>query len=161
MRRAEIEHFKTRGFLVKRGLVPGHLYKPFIDALWSHAPPQLERADPATWRDIGERWESRPEEIRDAEGRLYTRPPHQRTPNSQWRWHGLGHDPEWLAVTSRHPNVLTMVETLIGGPVRRPHRNRGMYNIFPRSPPEDPTSLLSPHEDMKTGALPPPSPHAW
>ena len=31
-----------------------------------------------------------------------------------------------------HPNVLHMVEALLGGPVKRPTANRGVYSIFPR-----------------------------
>ena len=50
-----------------------------------------------------------------------------------WKWHGLGHDPEFVKASSAHPNMLSVVEALLGGPVRRPRRNRGCYSVFPRS----------------------------
>ena len=45
---------------------------------------------------------------------------------------------EFVSATSAHPNVLHVVESLLGGPVRTPNRNRGIYFIFPRCA----TSLL-------------------
>jgi hypothetical protein len=51
---------------------------------------------------------------------------------SIWRWHGIHHDDEYLAATSRHPNVLRVVEALLGGPLKRPNQNRGVYSLFPR-----------------------------
>ena len=123
------------------------------------------------------------------------------TPNSQWRWHGLGHDPDFVADSSAHPSVLKLVEVrfqeknldfllknlnfrfknldfiiknlhfiikqaLLGGPVKRPRRNRGIYSIFPRDQTRDrptststfdspadqeapPEAQLNPHADMQ------------
>jgi hypothetical protein len=62
-----------------------------------------------------------------------------------WRWHGIGAEPRWLDATSAHENVLHTVECLIGGPVKRPARNRGIYCLFPKSESELPN--LSPHHD--------------
>ncbi len=67
--------------------------------------------------------------------------------NDVWRWHGIGHDPEFVCATSAHPNVLRMAELLMGGPVKRPRRNRGVYSVFPRGP-DDPESRLGPHMDQ-------------
>jgi hypothetical protein len=35
-----------------------------------------------------------------------------------WKWHGVGHDPSFVDATSAHPNMLHVVEALLGGPVR-------------------------------------------
>lgn len=65
------------------------------------------------------------------------------TSAGDWNWHGLGSDQTWLADTSAHPNVLHMVEALIGGPVKVPTRNRGIYCMFPHADPGN----LGPHHD--------------
>ena len=60
-----------------------------------------------------------------AVGRL----PHKLTADTSshvWRWHGIGHDEAFVRATSAHPNVLHMAEALLGGPVKRPRRNRGI-----------------------------------
>jgi len=31
-----------------------------------------------------------------------------------WKWHGLGHDPAFVSATSAHPNMLHVVEALLG-----------------------------------------------
>ena len=67
--------------------------------------------------------------------------------NDVWRWHGIGHDPAFAAATSAHPRMLYMLETLLGGPVKRPRRNRGIYAVFPLDP-EVSASQLGPHMDQ-------------
>ena len=58
--------------------------------------------------------------------------------------HGIGHDPDFVNATSAHPRMLYMIEALLGGPVKRPYRNRGIYSVFPN--PSQPGSL-GPHVD--------------
>ena len=53
--------------------------------------------------------------------------------DSSIKWPEIGGWPKFNAATSAHSNVLRMVQALIGGPVRRPHRNRGCYVHFPRA----------------------------
>ena len=89
------------------------------------------------------------ERPRAADSERVGRLPHKVTQdisNDVWRWHGIGHDPEFVEATTAHPNVLHMAEALMGGPVKRPRRNRGIYSIFPRDP-EGPASTLGPHMD--------------
>ena len=43
-----------------------------------------------------------------------------------------------------HPRMLHVVEALLGGPVRRPRRNRGVYSVFPVSGGK---TRLGPHND--------------
>ncbi|MDE0193886.1 MAG: phytanoyl-CoA dioxygenase family protein, partial [Gammaproteobacteria bacterium] len=72
--------------------------------------------------------------------------------NDVWRWHGIGHDPAFVAATSAHPRMLYMLEALLGGPIKRPRRNRGIYAVFPRAP-EAPASRLGPHMDQSMTEL--------
>lgn len=173
----EIAQFKQTGFLIKRGLIPPSEFAPFLE-LWWHQPPIIEagirRNEPASWVTPGKHWpdenrwdlandwmggsawpsptDERPgAEIGERVGRL----PHRLTRgfvNDVWRWHGIGHDEEFVAATSAHPNVLYMAEALMGGPVKRPRRNRGIYSVFPRDPSGE-KSKLGPHMDQNMAEL--------
>ena len=48
--------------------------------------------------------------------------------------------------------MLQMIETLLGGPVKRPWRNRGLYAVFPRDR-SGPKSKLGPHMDQSLTEL--------
>ena len=87
---------------------------------WMGSSPWPFPNDSRTGADIGERVGRLPYKLTRDIG------------NDVWRWHGIGHDPGFVDVTSAHPRVLHMVELLMGGPVKRPWRNRGIYAIFPR-----------------------------
>jgi hypothetical protein len=167
----EIRQFRTQGFVIKRGLLDAADFEPFIDLWWAQPPvrtAEMRRADPASWVAPGARW---PEDNRwgvtdnwmghgpwpslaDARvganvGERVGRLPFKLTrdlANDVWRWHGIGHDPEFVAATSAHPRMLSTVEALLGGPIKRPRRNRGIYAIFPRDP-SGPASRLGPHMD--------------
>jgi hypothetical protein len=93
--------------------------------------PFLDRNDPQTWLDPADRpagWEN----TKNAPGERSQSADGELSAVSEWRWHHAGHDPDFLAATSSHPNVVHVVESLMGGPVREPNRNRGIYFIFPR-----------------------------
>ena len=169
--RAEVESFRETGYLIKRGLVPAELFVPIMD-LWWRQPPILEanvsRQNPESWVGPGRFWpeENRwslgqdwmgefdwpwPDDLRlgAEKGERVGRLPHKLTndiANDVWRWHGIGHDPYFVSVTSAHPNVLYMAEALMGGPVKKPRRNRGIYSIFPKEPSQG-ESKLGPHMD--------------
>ena len=168
----EAIQFREQGFVIKRGLISTDVFRPFLD-LWWRQPPviaaNMTPADPDSWVSPGDRWpeENRwslaknwmgrgawptPEDERRgaAVGERVGRLPHKLTrdlSNDVWRWHGIGHDPAFVEVTSAHPSVLHMAEALLGGPVKRPRRNRGIYAIFPRDP-SGPASKLGPHMDQ-------------
>ena len=168
----EAIQFREQGFVIKRGLISAGSFQPFLD-LWWHQPPviaaNMTSTDPGSWVSPGDRWpdENRwslaknwmgrgawptPEDERRgaAVGERVGRLPHKLTrdlSNDVWRWHGIGHDPTFVDVTSAHPSVLHMAEALLGGPVKRPRRNRGIYAIFPRDP-AGPASKLGPHMDQ-------------
>ena len=173
----EITQFREQGYIIKRGLIPPKVFEPF-HKMWWHQPPVVNAGvnqnNPSTWIAPGRHW---PEENRwstaknwmggnawpvpgderpgadDSErvGRLPHKLP-QDISNDVWRWHGIGHDPEFVNATTAHPNVLHMAEALMGGPVKRPRRNRGIYSIFPRDP-EGPASTLGPHMDANMTEL--------
>ena len=168
----EIESFREKGYLIKRDLVSRELFSPILDLYWQQ-PPVLEakmtRDNPESWIAPGRYWpeENRwslaknwmgdanwpsPEDARVGAdiGERVGRLPHKLTKdiaNDVWRWHGIGHDPYFVSVTSSHPNVLYMAELLMGGPIKKPRRNRGLYSIFPNSP-EQGQSKLGPHMDQ-------------
>ena len=168
----EAIQFREQGFVIKRGLIDDRTFRPILD-LWWLQPPVTEanvvRVDPDSWVAPGDRWpeENRwglaknwmgrspwptPEDERRgaAVGERVGRLPHKLTRdliNDVWRWHGIGHDPAFVAATSAHPNVLHMAEALMGGPIKRPRRNRGVYAIFPRDR-SGPVSKLGPHMDQ-------------
>ena len=173
----EIAQFRQSGFVIKRGLIPKESFAPFLD-LWWRQPPvvaaKMTPDEPDSWVAPGKHWpeENRwslahdwmgdgawpsPEDERPGAsvGERVGRLPHKLTQdisNDVWRWHGIGHDPAFVAATSAHPNVLHMAEALMGGPVKRPRRNRGIYSIFPRDP-DGPESKLGPHMDQNMTEL--------
>lgn len=179
--REEIEQFRESGYLIKRGLIPEKDLAPFVDLWWQQRPvleAGIKRDDPGTWIDPGRHW---PEENRwglldnwmgdqpwpssaitgsqkvgATPGYSLVRQPHRLTLNQSgndvWRWHGIGHDPEFVSATSAHPNVLHMAELLMGGPVKRPWRNRGVYSVFPNGE-RAPESRLGCHLDQNMTEL--------
>jgi hypothetical protein len=168
---AEADQFRELGFVIKRGLVPAEDFAEAIDLWWQQPPAvtaQIRRDDPSTWVSPGKHWpdENRwglaknwmgdhpwpgPKDTRPGAsvGERVGRLPHKLTRDRAedvWRWHGIGHDPAFVNVTSAHPRVLYMVELLLGGPIKRPWRNRGIYAVFPKDPSE-PSSRIGPHHD--------------
>lgn len=144
---AECDFFRQHGFLVKRGLLPQSSLAECVDRAWSvlsEQQPSVVRSDRATHVDPQRHWSATKGPSTTPHGHPTTRNwPMTFTGAGDWNWHGLGSDPEWLAATSAHPNVLHMVEALIGGPVKVPTRNRGIYCIFPHADPGN----LGPHHD--------------
>lgn len=122
----EIEHFRRNGYLIKRGLIPSEIFAPYLDLWWQQPPIRAAKMSPddsATWISPGRFWPKdnrwstarnwmgqdawpSPEDDRpganvgDPVGRL----PHKltHTANDVWRWHGIGHDPEFVDATTGH-----------------------------------------------------------
>ena len=163
----EAAHFREFGFIIKRGLIPKEALQEFIDLWWEQPPvreAQLSPDKPEEWVEPGKHWPKTqrwecgntwlgnqpwpmPEDERPAGtvGAGVGRQPHGCGGNG-WKWHGLGHDERFVAATSGHPRMLHVVEALLGGPVRRPRRNRGCYNQFPRED-RGVNAKLGPHND--------------
>lgn len=168
----EIEQFRTQGYVIKRGLIPPETFKPFLDLWWQQPPvtsANLDPDNPRTWVSCGQHWPDdnrwglpqnwmgdaawpSPNDVRPGAtvGERVGRLPHKLTRdigNFNWRWHGIGHDPAFVRATSAHPQVLFMIEAILGGPVKLPHRNRGIYSVFPRGA-DDPPTTLGAHMDQ-------------
>ncbi len=114
----EIHQFKTRGYLVKRGLMPAGDAKRAVDRCWELLPPRFDRHRPETWsgpvtdscdtRDLAERL-----------GKLKFR---ECLRGERWIYD--------LLVANRA--VRRVVEQLLGpGQVAEPRYVRGFYPIFP------------------------------
>jgi hypothetical protein len=154
----ETAFFKKYGFIVKRGLIPAEDLAPWVAGLWEAAmPPCIDRHNPATWVDPAEHptWGPSPafaaESVRV--GRVNRGYPAQYGTH-QIRWAEIGGHPGFTSATSAHPKVLQMVQALLGGPIKRPHRTRGQYVLFPqsrrvRSTQQPPLFGLGPHSDAQ------------
>ena len=123
--------FKEFGYIVKRGLVPKAELAPWVDQLWERAMPSCcDRSDPSTWVDPERHPDWGPSAEFAAEARAVgrvTRAYPAGYAAGNIRWAKIGGDPDYVRATSGHPNVLRMVQTLLGGAIKRPHRVRGQY----------------------------------
>jgi hypothetical protein len=174
---AEVNFFKENGYIVKRNLISRVELAPFVEMFWQQcAPVCLDRGNPATFVDVGPQrtgWGPPPEfglEVERATGAVIRRSadesplgkgrelgsiPNVNRPypagyrTGSIKWTDIGGWPSFNDVTSAHPNVLSMVQALIGGPIKRPHRNRGIYPNFPSSS----EGGLGPHNDTQPSEL--------
>jgi hypothetical protein len=149
---AEISFFQTNGYLVKRRLIPADELLPFVDMFWDTLRGPFDRAAPASFVDAGSKWDNARtqgsgygEGARTAGGLPTTRELDDYRPNNVRKMGGLGKDPGFVAATSAHPAVLRTVHSLLGGQLKKPDSNRGMYSIFPSS--EHGSGQLGPHHD--------------
>lgn len=149
---AEIEFFKVNGFLVKRRLIPPEVLLPFVDEFWATLRGPFDRSDPATFKDAGQRWDNARtqgsgygEGARTPGGLPTTRELDDYRPNNVRKMGGLGKEARFVAATSAYPAVLATVHSLLGGQLKVPNSNRGMYGIFPSSQPV--STRLGPHHD--------------
>ena len=132
--------FKANGYLVKRSLFTEEELAVCIAKFWAAAPEGIEQHEPDSWKDPDRHaaWATP-----GVPG--YERMGHNRG-GYRWTLHELGTDPEFLAATAHNPKALRVVEGLIGGPVKVPGRNRGIYAIFPMTD----ENALGPHVDSHT-----------
>ena len=136
----DIALFKENGYLVKRNLLSSGSLQACLDKFWAAAPESIRRDAAESWVDP-----ARHDDWATVTPPGYERGEHNRG-GTRWTAHALGHDEEFLAATARHPDALRVVEALIGGPVKLPGRNRGIYAIFPTSK----DGNLGPHVDSHT-----------
>jgi hypothetical protein len=120
--KAEAEQFRLTGYLIKRGLIPAEELQPFVQRLWDAAPDCVSRDQPESWVDP--RWVNTPPD-RPGHGSNYQ----VLSGDARWWWGEIGHDPAFMSATCRHPKVLHLVESLLGGPIKLPSRNRGLYTV--------------------------------
>jgi hypothetical protein len=154
---AEVAFFKAHGYIVKRRLIPAADLAPFVDQFWNEiVPPSVDRRDKRTWVDPGAHphWGPNAEQTarKKSAGTAVNRGwPVDYSKDSNINWTEVGGQPAFVDATSAHPDVLRMVEALIGGPLKRPHRNRGMKVPFPRA--EVGAQSFGPHSDTMPAEL--------
>ena len=140
-----IEHFKTHGYLVKRGLVDdGDGLRGLLDYVWDHIPPAvLERANPATWVDgpAARMTAAEAQRLGVFQGSSFK----LRSPRE------FGTEPFVLALTAGHPHVRRVAEQFLGRPLRPARRVRGFYVTFPK--PVKLERKLGPHGDQVASDL--------
>ena len=140
----EIEHFKSQGFIVKRGLVKDQEgFRRLEDYFWEHVPDYyMRREDTSTWSHRGEKPTT---EDSQCLGPVYGNSFKMRSPTRIGTEHWL------LALTANHPNVQQVVAQFIGTPVRPTQRVRGIYGLAPLA--EDEPKRLGPHADPNPAHL--------
>ena len=141
----EIDYFKDRGYLVKRGLIDDpETFRRVVDHVWSNVPRAIiQRDDPDTWLDApDEEWT---EEDALRVGLLV---------RSNWKMRsreGIGTEDFLVERIANHPAMRALAEAFIGAPVRRPRRVRGIYCIFPKTP--EGAVRYGPHADNAAAHL--------
>lgn len=133
-------------------LLRPELLLPYVDEFWTTLRGPFDRADPATYQDAGQKWDNGRsqgsgygEGARTAGGLPTTRELDDYRPNNVRKMGGLGKDARFVSATSAHPSVLGTAHSLLGGQLKIPDSNRGVYSIFPSSRPG--LSTLGPHHD--------------
>ncbi len=154
----EVEHFKTNGFIVKKGLIDPLDLKRVADCVWSAAAElglPFDRNDPATYmlpKDHGLFPQTEPKcTYHDGAGI----PNYFGATTGGWTWrHYTPCTEDWfLQRTARHANVQNVVQQLIGSNLRPSRRCRGLYVVFPRSSDTEPVTGLSAHTDGTASQL--------
>ena len=143
----DVAHFVEQGFLVKRGLVcDDAALASAVDLLWANVPRDIiDRGNPATWIDSpDEKWV---EEDVDRVGRLYRGNWKMRSRGAR----GLGTQTFLVDGIANHDSIRTIAAKLLGTPVERARRVRGVYAVFPKPPHE--RWGLGPHGDYMASQL--------
>lgn len=141
----EIEHFKTYGFIVKKGLIADDsAFEKIIDYVWATVPKGvMSRQDPQSWTaNPHERW---PEGAHQEIGVLS---------RSSWKMRShdrIGYEPLLCDATARHPAVRAVVTQFIGEDLIPCQRVRGVYVILPK--PIHVKGRLGPHVDHAANQL--------
>ena len=142
--KAEIEHFKSQGFIVKRGLLNDQEgLRRIEDYFWEHVPDYYMRRDEtSTWSHRGEKLTT---EDSQCLGKVGGNSFKLRSPTR------FGIENWLLALTTNHPNVQQVVAQFIGTPIRPTQRIRGIYGIAPLA--EEEPKRLGPHVDPNPAYL--------
>ena len=126
----EIKHFKKEGFIVKRQLIKDEeTFQKIKDHIWANVPRSLmKQNNPQTWIEPPENKWTESDSLKV--GHLKHRNWKIRSKGSN----GLGTEDFLVKNIANSPNMLKVVESLIGSPVRPPKRVRGIYCVFPSKP---------------------------
>ncbi len=126
----EIKHFKKEGFIVKRRLIQDEeTFRKIKDHIWANVPRSLmEQNNPQTWIEPPEDAWTESDSLKI--GHLK----HQNWKIRSKGPDGLGTEDFLVKDIANSPNMLKVVEGLIGSPVKPPRRVRGIYCVFPSKP---------------------------
>ena len=150
---AEVEFFKTNGFLIKERLLSTEQVGAGLDRAWQEltqrvpAEPgsdwHIDRNDRETWQNP--RWAAMPPAPVD--GPFEGRQPivhHGRTV----KIHDVGADAQFVDLLPNHPDVRAIGTALLGD-LRPNRRTRGLYALFPSNDTQPPHGReLGPHTDQ-------------
>ena len=127
---AEAAHFKREGFIVKRGLIDDAVaFDQVIDHIWSNVPRDLMRLeDSASWIDPPEDEWTEEDSLRV--GLLMDNNWKMRSSGAD----GIGTEPFLVQQIATHPDMMQVVEALLGGTAEPVRRVRGIYCVFPSAP---------------------------
>ena len=150
----EVDFFKQFGYIVKRKLIPEADLTPWRQKFWDTiVPADIKRDDTDSYVDPQRHdgWGPSPEVIAESKAAGRTNRAYPVSFGSHVvSWTQIGGNPAFVQATCAHPRVLRMVESLVGGPIKKPHRNRGTYVHFPRSSDK---GSLGPHNDTMPAEL--------
>ncbi len=143
----EAAHFKSQGFIVKRGLLDNPaVFDQIIDHIWHNVPRNImRREDPKTW--IGAPEDQWTEEDSLQVGMLARNNWKMRSKGPE----GIGTEPFLTDGIVNHPNMLKVAEALMGGTATRARRVRGVYSVFPSKPGAE--NRYGPHTDYMAAHL--------
>lgn len=142
---SEIEHFKSQGFIVKKGLVEDvDALARVVDYVWDIAPTEaIERDNSTTWlNEPSKRW---PKDHVHSIGFLHGTNWKMRSPQK------IGCESFLLNASARDPNVQQIVKAFLGSSIVPSMRVRGVYVVLPQSP--DQEGRLGPHVDHAAAQL--------
>ena len=154
----EVEHFKTNGFIVKKGLIEPAKLERVADCAWAAADElgfPFDRNDPSTFtlpKDHGTFPETEPKHTYNDGAGI---PNYFGGSTSGWTWrHYVPCAEDWfLERTARHPHMQAVVKQFLGSNVRPSQRCRGLYLVFPQPGDPDSVGKLSGHTDGTVGQL--------
>ena len=124
----EAAFFRTRGYIVKRGLIDDpETFRRIVDQIWLNVPRGLlRRDDPDTWTDAPDAEWTEEDALRV--GLLA---------GGNWKMRsreGIGTEDFLVEAIANHSAMRAVAEAFIGGPVKRAERVRGIYCVFPATP---------------------------
>ena len=157
---AEVDHFKTNGFVVKPGLIDPKQVRQVLDRVWDftttcssakeEGAPYLDRQDIRSWRNP--RWikQPPPDQTGPYQGRERVAV-HGRT----IKMHILGNQRYLRDLVKSNDDIQHIAQHLLAEDLKPVHRTRGVYAVFPRPLSEDgeeskeepSPDMLGPHTD--------------
>lgn len=111
--------FKSKGYLIKRGIMDPSLMKKARDRFWDNAPACLKQDDPSTWPG------PLPEEHQSKDEGNWRNEYH-------WKYRRLNNEPWFIKMIATQPEIFHIAEDLLGvNQLAVPEKARGVYGVLP------------------------------